>query len=68
MGDRVAPSRQALWTRARARELLPTLKERKLPKAIRWGALKAADGGRLTEKQQQVLTKLKTGGFATAIP
>ncbi|CAO0824147.1 hypothetical protein DFAR_430005 [Desulfarculales bacterium] len=28
--------------------------------------LKAVDGGRLTEKQQQALTDLETGGFATA--
>ncbi|CAO0824895.1 hypothetical protein DFAR_990002 [Desulfarculales bacterium] len=28
--------------------------------------LKAVDGGRLTEKQQQALTELKTGGFITA--
>ncbi|CAO0821231.1 hypothetical protein DFAR_2210039 [Desulfarculales bacterium] len=28
--------------------------------------LKTADGGRLTEKQQQALTELETGGFATA--
>ncbi|CAO0821713.1 hypothetical protein DFAR_2590011 [Desulfarculales bacterium] len=41
-------------------------KERKLPKATRWAMLKAADGGRLTEKQQQTLTELETGGFTTA--
>ncbi|CAO0820586.1 hypothetical protein DFAR_1710003 [Desulfarculales bacterium] len=41
-------------------------KERKLHKAARWAALQAADGGRLTEKQQQTLTELETGGFATA--
>ncbi|EKD98675.1 MAG: hypothetical protein ACD_23C00315G0001, partial [uncultured bacterium] len=41
-------------------------RERKLPKATRWAVLKAADGGRLTEKQQQALTELETGGFATA--
>ena len=41
-------------------------KERKLPKATRWAVLKAADGGRLTEKQQQALAELETGGFATA--
>ncbi|CAO0820902.1 hypothetical protein DFAR_10025 [Desulfarculales bacterium] len=42
-------------------------KERKLPKATRWAVLKAADGGRLlAEKQQQALTELETGGFATA--
>ncbi|CAO0821258.1 hypothetical protein DFAR_2210066 [Desulfarculales bacterium] len=29
--------------------------------------LKAADDDSLTEKQQQTLTELKTGGFATAI-
>ncbi|CAO0824069.1 hypothetical protein DFAR_4040028 [Desulfarculales bacterium] len=28
--------------------------------------LKAVDGGRIIEKQQQALTELKTGGFATA--
>ncbi|CAO0821473.1 hypothetical protein DFAR_2370001 [Desulfarculales bacterium] len=28
--------------------------------------LTAAHGGRLTEKQQQALTELETGGFATA--
>ncbi|CAO0820599.1 hypothetical protein DFAR_1730006 [Desulfarculales bacterium] len=28
--------------------------------------LKAADGGRLAEKQQQALTELETGDFATA--
>ncbi|CAO0823486.1 hypothetical protein DFAR_3720004 [Desulfarculales bacterium] len=42
------------------------IKERKLPKATRWVVLKAADGGRLTEKQQQALTKLETSGFAIA--
>ncbi|CAO0824821.1 hypothetical protein DFAR_940015 [Desulfarculales bacterium] len=42
------------------------VKERNLPKATRWAVLKAADGGRLTEKQQQILTELETGGFATA--
>ncbi|CAO0821177.1 hypothetical protein DFAR_210001 [Desulfarculales bacterium] len=41
-------------------------KERKLPKATRWAMLKAADGGRLTEKQQQALTELETSGFANA--
>ncbi|CAO0823354.1 hypothetical protein DFAR_3670011 [Desulfarculales bacterium] len=41
-------------------------KERKLPKAIRWAVLKAASDGRLTEKQQQTLTKLEIGGSATA--
>ncbi|CAO0820418.1 hypothetical protein DFAR_1550003 [Desulfarculales bacterium] len=41
-------------------------KERKLPKATSSAVLKAADGGRLTEKQQQALTELGTGGFATA--
>ncbi|CAO0824340.1 transposase [Desulfarculales bacterium] len=41
-------------------------KERTPPKATRWAVLKAADGGRLTEKQQQALTELKAGGFATA--
>ncbi len=41
-------------------------KDRKLPKATRWDVLKAADGGRLSEKQQQALTELETGGFATA--
>ena len=41
-------------------------KQHKLPKATRWAVLKAADGGRLTEKQQQALTELETGGFATA--
>lgn len=41
-------------------------KERKLPKATRWAVLKAADDGRLTEKQQQTLAELETGGFATA--
>ncbi|CAO0822954.1 hypothetical protein DFAR_850020 [Desulfarculales bacterium] len=41
------------------------IKERKLPKATRWAMLKAADGGRLTEKQQQALTELETDGFAT---
>ncbi|CAO0823837.1 hypothetical protein DFAR_3960010 [Desulfarculales bacterium] len=42
-------------------------KERKLPKATSWAVLKAADGGRLTEKQQQALTELETGGLDTAI-
>ncbi|CAO0821201.1 hypothetical protein DFAR_2210009 [Desulfarculales bacterium] len=42
-------------------------KERNLPEATRWAVLKAADGGRLTEKQQALLTELKTGGFTTAI-
>ncbi|CAO0824691.1 hypothetical protein DFAR_830001 [Desulfarculales bacterium] len=28
--------------------------------------LKAADSGRITEKQQQALTELEIGGFATA--
>ncbi|CAO0820746.1 hypothetical protein DFAR_1860030 [Desulfarculales bacterium] len=32
-------------------------KERKLPNATSWAVLKAADGGRLTEKQQQALTR-----------
>ncbi|CAO0821330.1 hypothetical protein DFAR_2280004 [Desulfarculales bacterium] len=41
-------------------------KERKRPKATRWAVLKAADGGSLTKKQQQTLTELETGGFATA--
>ncbi|CAO0820884.1 hypothetical protein DFAR_10007 [Desulfarculales bacterium] len=41
-------------------------KEHKLPKATRWAVLKAADGGRLTEKQQQALIELEIGGFATA--
>ncbi|CAM2058009.1 hypothetical protein DSUL_240005 [Desulfovibrionales bacterium] len=41
-------------------------KERKRPTATRWAVLKAADGGRITEKQQQVLTELEPGGFATA--
>jgi transposase len=41
-------------------------RERKMPKATRWAVLKAADGGRLTEKQQQALLELETGGFATA--
>lgn len=41
-------------------------KERKLPQATRWAVLKAADGGKLTQKQQQALTELETGGFATA--
>ncbi|CAO0820661.1 hypothetical protein DFAR_170007 [Desulfarculales bacterium] len=31
-----------------------------------WALLKAANGGRLTEKQQQALTKLETGGFSVA--
>ncbi|CAO0823753.1 hypothetical protein DFAR_3860001 [Desulfarculales bacterium] len=41
-------------------------KKHKLPKATRWTVPKAADGGRLTEKQQQILTELETGGFAIA--
>lgn len=41
-------------------------KERKLPKTTRWAVLKTAVGGRLTEKQQQAMTELETGGFATA--
>ncbi|CAO0824373.1 hypothetical protein DFAR_630012 [Desulfarculales bacterium] len=41
-------------------------KERRLPKATSWAVLNAADSGRLTEKQQQALTELETGGFATA--
>ncbi|CAO0819778.1 hypothetical protein DFAR_1110048 [Desulfarculales bacterium] len=41
-------------------------KERKLPKATRLAVLKAADGGGLTKKQQQILTERETGGFATA--
>ncbi|CAO0823378.1 hypothetical protein DFAR_3690018 [Desulfarculales bacterium] len=40
-------------------------KERKLLQTTRWTVLKAADGGRLTEKQQQALTELESGGFAT---
>lgn len=43
-------------------------KQHKRSKATRWALLKAADGGRLTEKQQQALTELETGGFATATP
>ncbi|CAO0823245.1 hypothetical protein DFAR_350005 [Desulfarculales bacterium] len=38
-------------------------KERNLPKATSWAVLKAADDGRLTEKQQQPLTELETGGL-----
>ncbi|CAO0823448.1 hypothetical protein DFAR_3710006 [Desulfarculales bacterium] len=41
-------------------------KERNLPKATRGAVFKAADGGRRTKKQQQVLTELPTDGFATA--
>ncbi|CAO0822252.1 hypothetical protein DFAR_2910036 [Desulfarculales bacterium] len=41
-------------------------KERNLPKTTCWVVLQAADGGRLTEKQQQALIELETGGFATA--
>jgi len=41
-------------------------KEKKMPKASRWAVLKAADGGRLTAKQQIALHELETGGFATA--
>ena len=41
-------------------------KERGLPKVTRWAVLKAADGDKLTEKQQQALIELETGGFATA--
>jgi len=41
-------------------------KEKKMPKASRWAVLKAADGGRLTAKQQIALRELETGGFATA--
>ncbi|CAO0824170.1 hypothetical protein DFAR_440022 [Desulfarculales bacterium] len=37
-----------------------------MPKATRWAVLKTADGGRLTEKQQQALAEMGTGGFATA--
>lgn len=41
-------------------------KQHKLPKAIRWAVLKAADGNRLTVKQQLALEELESGGFATA--
>ena len=41
-------------------------KQHALPKATRWAVLKAADGGRLTKKQQKALEELETGGFATA--
>ena len=41
-------------------------KQNKLPKATRWAVLKAADGGRLTIKQQKTLHELESGGFATA--
>lgn len=41
-------------------------KKRELPKATRWAVLKAADGNKLTEKQQLALVELETGGFATA--
>jgi transposase len=41
-------------------------KQHILPKATRWAVLKAADGGRLTKKQQKALAELETGGFATA--
>jgi transposase len=41
-------------------------KEREIPKATRWAVLKAADGGKLTGKQQQALIELETGGFVTA--
>ncbi|CAO0822370.1 hypothetical protein DFAR_2980017 [Desulfarculales bacterium] len=34
-------------------------KERNLPKATRWTVLKAIDGSRLTEKQQQALAELE---------
>ncbi|CAO0823047.1 hypothetical protein DFAR_3460026 [Desulfarculales bacterium] len=37
-----------------------------MSKATRWAVLKAADGGRLTKKQQQALTELKTDGFVIA--
>ena len=35
-------------------------RERKMPKASRWAVLKAADGGRLTAKQQIALHELET--------
>ncbi len=41
-------------------------KNAKLPKAAYWAVLKAADGGRLTAKQQTALQELENGGFATA--
>ncbi|CAO0820827.1 hypothetical protein DFAR_1930009 [Desulfarculales bacterium] len=37
-----------------------------MPHATRWAMFKVADGGRLTKKQQQTLTELETGSFATA--
>ncbi|CAO0821399.1 hypothetical protein DFAR_2310013 [Desulfarculales bacterium] len=36
------------------------------PRPTRWAVLKAAAGDRITEKQQQALTELEPGGFATA--
>jgi len=41
-------------------------KQNKLPTATRWAVLKAADGGKLTIKQQKALHELESGGFATA--
>ncbi|CAO0823050.1 hypothetical protein DFAR_3460029 [Desulfarculales bacterium] len=49
------------WTRSERSRLRSV----NLSKATRRAVLKAADGGRLTKKQQQALTELETGGFAS---
>jgi len=38
----------------------------RMPKATRWAVLKAADGGRLTDKQKAALAELEEGDFRTA--
>jgi transposase len=55
-----------LFTKAVDQVRKAEAKQHALPKATRWAVLKAADGGRLTKKQQKALAELETGGFATA--
>ena len=38
----------------------------RMPAATRWAVLKAADGGRLTDKQAAALAELEAGDFLTA--
>jgi transposase len=55
-----------LFTKAVDQVRKAEAKQHALPKATCWAVLKAADGGRLTKKQQKALAELETGGFATA--
>jgi transposase len=54
-----------LFTKAVDQVRKAEAKQHALPKATRWAVLKAADGGRLTKKQQKAFAELETGGFAT---